>query len=369
MSNSKKHNSKTSSAKIMNNTTTITCSQNITINLSPLPKGFCILKEKPIYWVIFLISNFITGIEILYISDTFIHFFPHLICLTINICITILIGKEYIDTILFLDKEIVMNHISENAELRIKYNQFRNKAFGKRKFIWCLIVLTIFLKAIFSQEYITIDLVGCYATFIVTVSVSISVIGYAEYLYLLWFLWCIRNCTDMHYNKNSPANTPFLVKIATLTNHAKWCFFGEGFLYVFEYYILIPKGKISFQGVYMPDNISFLITWCIVFIVIILAFPTIIIIQESLMSKIVNNLKNKQIEILSELYEEIIPSRASKATLQKNYIVSTLISNIVSSADYPVKTQKFGPALISIATFFLHAFSLLSQLPSLKYLF
>lgn len=336
-----------------------------------LEKGFINLKNIPMCRVaLLLFVNFILGLAILYITNTMGYFFPHLVCLTINIIITVLIGKEYAYLLDYLDDEISKKHSSENAELRICFQRFKKYAFHKANTILCIIILLIFFWGIFSQHYITLDLVGCYAVFIVCVTVSISVIGYAQYLWLLWFLYRTGKCTTMHYNKNNPSGTPFLVRIATLTNHAKWCFFFEGFLYVFEYYILIPKGYVSPNKLQMPDNTSFLITWFILFIVIILAFPAIIVVQERLMARIVENLKQQRIETLSECYE-IISNTMPKGNLPvaETFMYNIMISNITSSADYPVKIQRFGPALISLATFCLHTVTLLSQLPSLSYLF
>lgn len=369
MSHQKKRRKKSPQKTIIYPTKSCSSFQKNALSLKPLPKGFLVLQEKPLLLATALVINFFAGLGILYFTNTLLHFILHLLSLTANMTITIAIGREYVDTIIFLDKKIVMEYTSENVELRMHYLKFREKTFSKSNLILCLIILIVFFWGIFSQNYIVLDVVGCYAVFIVSVTVSISVIGYSAYLYLLWFLYRIRNCTQMHYNTNNPASTPFLVKIATLTNHAKWCFLSEGFLYVFEYYILIPKENITPEGLQMPDNTSFLITWLVVFVVIILAFPIIVFLQESLMAQIVNNLKLNRINVLSELYENQISCVPKSFPVEETFMLNTIISNIISSADYPVKIQRFGPALISLATFFLHAVTLLSQLPSLKYLF
>lgn len=336
---------------------------------SSMEQGFHIVCESPWYFpALFLIENFLIGFLILYCTRNLSYFLPHLICLTLNVSVTIGIGKKYMQTIAFLDMELLANNTSENPEIRILYQRFKKRTFYKANMLVCAAVLGVFFWGIISQHYIGCDIVGVYAVLVVTFTVSISVIGYMQYLWLLWFLYRTGKCSSMHFNRNAPAHTPFLIEITNLTETAKWCFFLEGFLYVFEYFILIPKDKITLDGVQMPDNTSFLITWFVIFVVIILAFPAIIFIQEKLIAQIVNNLKHQQIKILSQQFDIIIDDEGSSQTA-KAFMYNTMINNIIASADYPVKSQRFGPALVSLATLCLHIITLLTQIPSLDYLF
>lgn len=329
-----------------------------------LEKGILFLHKFSKKIVGLLVFNFLIGIIILTYAKTINYFFPHLICLTLNIIITLYIGREYALTILFLDDTILQNIKEENIELRQNYKRFRQKAFHPQNLLLCIIVLSIFFWGIFSQHYIRLDVVGCYAVYMVSITVSISVIGYAEYLWLLWFLYRISKCSCLPYNKMIPAYTPFLVKIGILTNHAKWCFFIEGFLYVFEYFILIPNGNVTFSNISMPDNFSFLVTWAVIFVVIILAFPIIIYMQESLLSAIVNNLKNESIEILS--YKFNFPMEKNPNHFSEVYMCNGLINSLITSPDYPVKVQRLGPTIVAMASFVLHIVNLINQYPNLK---
>lgn len=311
-----------------------------------------------------LVLNFLFGTIILAYTKTIHYFFPHLICLTFNIIITLSIGGEYANTITFLDNEILKKVQVSNTELRENYKRFRHKAFHILNLVLCIIVLAVFFWGIFSQHYIKIDLVGCYAVYMVSITVSISVIGYTEYLWLLWFLYRVSNCSSMVYNKIIPAYTPFLVKIATLTNRVKWCFFVEGFLYVYEYFILIPKGNITLSYINMPNNFSFLVTWGVIFIVIIMAFPIIIYVQERLLSTIVSNLKNQEIKLLSNTPDTMVIENSKE--FSEIYMRHWIINNLIASPDYPVKIQRLGPSVVSVATFVLHVTNLVNQYPELK---
>lgn len=331
-----------------------------------LEKSIMSLRKFPSKAVIYqLVINFSLGIVILNYTGTFKYFFPHLICLTLNIITTLLIGCEYVNTVVFLNNEILSEKLSgEYIELCEIYKRFQHKAFHNANFALCIVVLSIFFWGIFSQNYIKFDIVGCYAVYMVSITVSISVIGYSQYIWLLWFLYRINFCSPIPFNKIIPAYTPFLVKIGILTKHAKWAFFIEGFLYVFEYFILIPKGNVSLTTINMPNRISFLFTWGVIFVVIILAFPVIIFVQETLLSNIIKGLKKQRLEAL--LYDYDIPVIETNEVSPQFYMRNQMINNLLISPDYPVKIQRIGPAIVAVATGVVHLYNLINQYPELK---
>lgn len=131
---------------------------------------------------ILLLLNFVFGLILLFFAGVIQEFIIHLICLTLNIFVTLCIGKEYASVISFLDEKILFAIEEENIELRQNYKRFRKNAFNISNILFCFIVLLIFLWSIFSQHYIESGVIGYYAVYMVSITVSISVIGYAEYL-------------------------------------------------------------------------------------------------------------------------------------------------------------------------------------------
>ena len=351
---------------VLNKTISCPCKKNAK---TIMETGFNALRKYPLKIYILLLGiNFFVGFWILFYTRTIAHFFPHLFCLTINISITLRIGKTYIDTLKALNEELY-KHTEENTEIRSLFTNYYSKAMHPINLLACIVVVTIFLWGIFSQHYITLDLVGSYAVFMVCVSVSLSVIGYTQYLWMLWFLFRVSKCSSMYYNKIAPANTPFLVKIATLLQHVKWCFLVEGFFYTFEYFILIPKGNITSTTINMPDNFSFLLTWVIVLLVIVLAFPILVFFQEHWLTQIVSNWKRQRIEYLLIQYENLGKIVSKKNLSLHTYLYHEIVANVVDSADYPLKIQRLGPMIVSIATVCIHMITLLGQLSDLKHLF
>lgn len=322
-----------------------------------------IKKQKFQLCIYGLVLNFIVGLVILYYSNTLKQYLPHLILLTITNSTSLFIARSYIDTLKYLEKEFIDNYRPENIELIGLFKRLSKKTISKTNWLICFGIIVLFLWGILSQDYICLNLVGIYAVFIVCASVFVSVLGYMQYLYVLWFLFRVSKCSQMHYNVIFPAQTPFLVKIATLLQQAKWIFFIQGFSYTFEYFILIPKGNVTIKGIKMPDNLSFLTTWIFILIVIVLAFPIIVIFQEHTLTKIIKNLKRKQIEYLHTQYQILCQNTSAKQEATNIYLYQSIIGSVIASADYPLKIQKLGPILLSIVTTCIHIINLLNQLP------
>lgn len=323
-----------------------------------------IIKKQKFQLCIYgLALNFIVGLVILYYSNTLRQFLPHLILLTITNSTSLYIARSYIDTLQYLKRELIDDYQPENIELIGLFKRLNKKAINKTNWLICFGIIVLFLWGIFSQDYICLNLVGIYAVFIVCVSVFVSVLGYMQYIYVLWFLFRVSKCSQMHYNVMFPAQTPFLVKVAALLQQAKWIFFIQGFGYTVEYFILIPKGNITLKEIKMPDNLSFLATWIVILIVIVLAFPIIVFFQEHILTKIIKNLKRKQIEYLNTQYQILCQNTSAKQEATNMYLYQSIIGSVIASADYPLKIQKLGPILLSIVTTCIHIINLLNQLP------
>lgn len=334
----------------------------------PLKKGFIALsKASPIWIFLALVANCIIGFCILYFTHLFEKFWIHVVCITICMFLTIIIGRKYIHIITLLDNEIVEKNTSDNTELRINYIRFKNYAFHRANLLFCIIIPCIFFWGIFMQNYLSFDVVGVYGIIIISITLFMSILGYVEYMWVLWLLYRIAHCEHFYYNKSNPSQTPFLIYIADITNYAKWFFLVESFIYIFEYFILIPKENLSIGQIQTPDNLSFIVTWIILLIVLVLAFPIIVILQETMITKIIDNLKQEQIQVLSLCFN-IANKDLSNETIEQAYMCNSIMANIISSSDYPIKVRRFGPVLISVATFIVHTANLLSQLSQIQHL-
>lgn len=336
------------------------------LQAKPLLKGFNILCEiSPLWILLALATNSLIGFLIIYFTNSFEEYWLHIVCITFCMSLTIIIGRKYINTLILLDDEIKEKNALDNVELKTNYNRFKNYAFHRANLLFCVVIPCIFFWAIFKQNYLNLDIVGVYGIIVISITLFMSILGYVEYMWMLWLLYRIAHCEHFYYNKSNPSQTPLLIYIADITNCAKWFFLVEGFIYIFEYFILIPRGNLINGKIQMPDNLSFFITWIILLIVLVVAFPIIVLVQETMISKIIDNLKQEQIQVLSICFN-IANNDLSDETIEQAYMFNSIMANIVSSSDYPIKTQRFGPALISVATFVLHTVNLLSQLPQIR---
>ncbi len=336
------------------------------LQAKPLLKGFNILSEiSPLWILLALAANSLIGFFIIHFTNSFGKYWLHIVCITFCIALTIIIGRKYINTLTLLDDEIIKKNTLDNVELKTNYNHFKNYAFHRANLFFCIVIPCIFFWAIFKQDYLKFDIVGVYGIIVISITLFMSILGYVEYMWMLWLLYRIAHCEHFHYNKSNPSQTPFLIYIADITNCAKWFFLVEGFIYIFEYFILIPRSNLINGKIQMPDNLSFIVTWIILLVVLVMAFPIIVLVQETMISKIIDNLKQEQIQALSICFN-IANNDFSNETIEQAYMCNSIMANIVSSSDYPIRTQRLGPALISVATFVLHTVNLLSQLPQIR---
>lgn len=336
------------------------------LQAKPLLKGFNILCEISPLWILLALAvNSSIGFITIHFTNSFGKYWLHIVCITFCMALTVIIGRKYINTLTLLDDEIIKKNTHDNVELRTNYNRLKNYAFHRANLLFGIVIPCIFFWAIFKQDYLNFDIVGVYGIIVISITLFMSILGYVEYMWMLWLLYRIAHCEHFHYNKSNPSQTPFLIYIADITNCAKWFFLVEGFIYIFEYFILIPRGNLINGKIQMPDNLSFFVTWIILLIVLVMAFPIIVLVQERMISKIIDNLKQEQIQALSICFN-IANNDLSNETIDQAYMCNSIMANIISSNDYPIKTQRFGPALISIVTFILHIVNLLSQLPQIR---
>lgn len=328
----------------------------------PLLKGFnSFCKISPLWIMLALAVDSLIGFFIIYFANSFEKYWLHIVCITFCMSLTIIIGRKFIRIITLLDDEINEKNTLDNVELKTNYNRFKNYAFHRGNLLFCVVIPCIFFWSIFKQKYLKFDIVGIYGIIVISATLFMSILGYVEYMWILWLLYRIAHCEHFYYNKSNPSQTPFLIYIADITNCAKWFFLVESFIYIFEYFILIPRRNLIAGKIQMPDNLSFFVTWIILLIVLVIAFPIIVLIQETLISKIIDNLKQEQIQAFSICFN----IANSNEGIEQAYMCNSIIANIISSSDYPIRTQRFGPALISLATFALHTVNLLTQIPEI----
>ena len=94
------------------------------------------------------------------------------------------------------------------------YLRFKKYALRRCNLFACPLILVLFFWGIISQHYIKADIVGLYAVFLVNIVVSISVIGYIQYLWMLKEILLKRSTTLLF-----PAIVRFQPELESVLEH------------------------------------------------------------------------------------------------------------------------------------------------------
>ncbi len=351
---------------------------NLRTMLLHLPEWF-IKKFKVFrwrYWCVYCVLLFLIGTIINYITQyRFPHFLLHQLLLISATTMLVFAMKMF-----FLDIDKLNDDSSDgllkNPETRSLY---LNKLLPIQKTflapIVSLVITVFFFSCIVMLEYIELDSIGFYAIYIAGSSVLIGAYGYAQYLFFLWFVYRAGKLKYRResYNIYAPAETPWVVLIAKISQRLRAFFLWIGLIYVIEYSILIPTDKISFSddSIFLntPNNGAFLISWLVLFLLVIIAFPIINYYQRKFVTNLVESLKEQTVHELSILMDEE-KSRNSdpKQRMSITIIYSIIIENIRRSKNYPIK-QMFGyETIMTFVTFSVHVLNLYNKIMTISQL-
>lgn len=238
-----------------------------------------------------------------------------------------------------------------------------------------LFVTVFFFSCIVMLEYIELDIIGFYAIYIAGSSVLIGAYGYVQYLCFLWFVYQAGKLKyrSESYNVYIPAATPWVAQIARTSQKLRSFFLWIGLIYVIEYGMLVPTDKISFAdntiSLNTSNNTAFLISWIVLFLLVIIAFPIINHYQRKFVVDLVENLKGQTIQDLSTLMaEERRNDQDKKRRMSTVITYSVVIENIRDTKSYPIK-QLFGyETVMTFVTFVVHVLNLYSKVASIPQL-
>lgn len=327
-------------------------------------------------WLIYCVLLFFLGAII---NQATLHRFPHFVThqLLLIAATTMLV---YAMKMFFLDIDKLNSSASEgllrNPEARGLY---LNKLLPIQKTflapVVSLFITVFFFSCIVKLEYIELDIIGFYAIYIAGSSVLIGAYGYAQYLCFLWFVYQAGKLKyrSESYNVYAPAATPWVTQIAKTSQKLRSFFLWIGLIYVIEYGMLVPTDKISFAddtiSLNTPNNAAFLVSWVVLFLLVIIAFPIINHYQRKFVVDLVENLKGQTVQDLSTLMAEERRNDPDKKRRMSTVITySVVIENIRNSKSYPIK-QLFGyETVMTFVTFVVHVINLYSKVASIPQL-
>lgn len=330
------------------------------------------------YWGFYCIVLFSVGEIINHATEFRFKFFTlHQVLLISATTMLVYAMKKYFISIDQLDVASEMGALKKVPEVQALY---KNRLLPLQRTYWVFLVAvcitTFFFTCIVLLEYIQLDIIGVYAIYIGGTSVLIGVYGYMQYLFFLWFLYRIGKNVQFKeyaYNYYSPAKTEWIIQLAKISQRLRNYFLIIGLIYSVEYYILVPTDILQVQDnivtMSTPNNIAFIVSWVALFILVIIAFPVLNHVQYVLVVNIVEKLKATTKHDISELMlveQENSTTRFERLSVIFTY--SSLITFVDKESNYPIKRHISYESILTLATFAVHCFNLLSKLSSIPQL-
>lgn len=332
-----------------------------------------IRKSKTRSWILFFVAVFVSGQIInIFWNDYFTQFCIHQLLLMLATYLLLRAMRVFFSSVDSLESSPDKG-VSRNPEL---YGLIKRKLRRYQSlmlpFVFGVIISAFFFFCIVRLEYIKIDIVGLYAILLGSSSVCLGVYSYYQYLVFLKVIKEMSSLSITDYNTRSPADTGWIVHIAETSRRLMRYFASIGLIYVIEYSILIPSDKIQIGfpiKLDTPDNIAFIVSWVALFILVIIAFPTLSAIQHKYIANVVAKMKNSSTDELSKLmYIEKSENLPAKDKLFSTVMYDILISNVKQAKNYPIKRKISCDSIataIAVIVHILNLYTKVAQIPSL----
>ena len=305
----------------------------------------------------FSLSNIFIGLFVLIALGQGINYFVSYNNFTINQTLLIIILileiceiRGFASSFQCLRAEIEINNEPEVMGL---INGKLKQYFTTRKFILIVLFFVIlYMSSLIVLNYVTIDYAGIYGIFLASITFSLGILAYSNYLIFIYFMYNLKNLKIENYAKFAPAHTMWFIISANILSYVEKYFFIIGFLYVLTYTLLTPIDSISFADkitINTPHNFMFLTSWIFIIIFFVVAFPLLTIYARLRLKNIVVSCKNRNIK---EIEVEIrnLSNNDNHAGIEKISIYLEMMKFIDDSRDYPLKNNRsFADSLFSFS--------------------
>ena len=210
----------------------------------------------------------------------------------------------------------------------------------------------LFVFTTIELRYVRIDPTGMYALGMIFLVMVSAVLGQLCYLYYILILRRLSRGKMFKYNFFLPARTNWVRLLDEMGNRLTNAFFVLGFIYTLVYFLNLRPGYMSlswhpFQiSISTPNDVAFVLSWVVLFLIIVIAFPCYVWSQSTYMRAIVRTLKDISIEEVHFLASGDGDKEKRDKDGQSNSY--KMMMDIDASA--PVPSERFNP-IPYIATF------------------
>ncbi len=173
--------------------------------------------------------------------------------------------------------------------------------------------------------------------FLFSVVVSISIVGYLQYINLAVYIAKLSHCPEDYKSLEKgpvnciPAELSWIKELTKLSHIYQVVFFTIGCAYItaFSGFCFWPEMEAE------TDTAIFYILWSIIFTAIVLTFPAVSVLEHKWIKRIVHNLKRSYIHDLER--ENMLLKRSHSEQLT-SIIVSISARQILDSKEYPLRS-------------------------------
>lgn len=220
-------------------------------------------------------------------------------------------------------------------------------------YFWALLFVGgLFLFATIELQYVTIDPTGMYALGMIILVMVSAVLGQLCYLFYVLLLRRLSRGKKFKYNFFLPARTDWVKLLDEMGSRLTNAFFVLGFIYTLVYLLNVRSGYISFSwqpaqiNLSTPNDVVFVISWIVLFLIVIIAFPCYVWFQSTYMRALVRSLKDISIEEVNFL----ISGTGDKGTGDQDGQNNSYRMMMDIDASVPAPRDRFNP-IPFIATF------------------
>ncbi len=160
----------------------------------------------------------------------------------------------------------------------------------------------LFIFASLELKYVAINPTGLYALAMIALVMVSAVLGQLCYLYHVLLLRRLSRGKEFKYNFFLPARTDWVRLLDDMGSRLTNAFFILGFIFTLVYVLNVRPGYIAFSwqpiqiALSTPNDLVFVVSWVVLFLIVVIAFPCYVWLQSTYMRNLVRALKDKSIE-------------------------------------------------------------------------
>lgn len=288
----------------------------------------------------------------------FFFFYPNYlfyqVMLTSIIIVTVIYSKKF-----WYDFQNLRGKIATDPKLHVLYSKAERAQYSPYILLGTLLFTGVYVSIMFILGYLEFNIVGIYALILILITCLTGTLAYGQYIVLLVYIFRLSGTKVSVYNYYFPAHTEWLKELAKITRMVSNVFFVLGTMYTCIWMVLIPKGTIKiiltngklggFKLLLTSNsNTLFAVSWIGIFLLFIVAFPLLHILQRKLIKMITKRMKENTMGELQLLLNSTI--NLGKNNIEGHMKYFSLIKEVGATPDYPLETKSYLPIVMSLAS-------------------